>query len=365
MMKIELLNTWLTRNTTMALLTASLSGVAVTWAPSSLAQNTSETPAAVVDPYANLSPRQIVETGVSKAMDLVARSSGAEQAVLRAQALEAILARPERATPMVQLGLKDNNPGVRFAAAIAAGKLADPAFRPGVRNLLRDNNLSVQAAAMFAADALGVEASKNGLPRMLTSPDFTVRSNAILVLGLMGDESAVPMIRQLTQSRTAQANSVQQQLFRVQTAETLYTLGYEGAIDELRAAMFSPDQEVRILAMLALGKIQDRQYEPALLVILREPEPIEIKMAAAEALARMDRYTGEKFLLLGMQAEYAELPIGERVQRVDGAPLRAMSAFGLSLVPTKTSATALVELLDDPNPRVQLAAAAAVLDRTR
>jgi len=96
-----------------------------------------------------------------------------------------------------------------------------------------------------------------------------------------------------------------------------------------------------------LGKFEDRRMQTAFEQMLKNP-PIEIQLAAAEALARMKSYNG--ILSPALQGAAMDIPA-----------VRAQSAFALALIPDSQAATRLVTLLNDLHPQVRLSAAAAIL----
>lgn len=184
------------------------------------------------------------------------------------------------------------------------------------------------------------------LASMLASPRPGVRGNAALVLGMIGDPSAIPMMQEMTQAPMRRATAAEQALAHLQVAEAMVTLGEEGALDAIRAGAYSSHDEVRVLAVQTMGRIQDRRMIPGLRPFL-EQNPIELRLAAAESLARMGVAEGLDVLVKGAASN---IPTA-----------RAQSAFGLALIDDPRAADALVTLLDDPMEQVRLSAAAAVI----
>lgn len=313
-----------------------------------------------------------------------ARSSDAQ---LRAQAMEAIQPRPKRALPLAQIALEDDNPAVRFAALITVGNLELEPLADRALRMRRDDDASVRAAAMYAADACGKTVNMNELPALLGSDDPTVRGNAAMVLGLMGDRSAVPMIREIAQRPMRRASPIRETLVRLQFAETLTMLGEEDEIEVVRAAMFSPEYEVRVLAVLMLGRLEDRSMTRAMMGLLNEG-PIELKLAAAQALAQMGNEAGRPIAMRAVaydsdaieeqarqfirdNRDSSYVPTYRRMlndpearERV-AAQARAQACFVLAALGGAPAAEAMIERLDDAERDVRLAAAAAILKAVR
>lgn len=290
--------------------------------------------------------QQLLAQAKDRAVETILTAAQSDQAVLRANAIEAMQPLPERALPLAQLGLDDPNPGVRFAALVTIGRLKLDGLGDATERLLDDPNPSVRAAAMFAAHQCGRPVDISAMAQMLTAPDPTLRGNVAMLLGLMDDPSAAPMLRDLAGAPMRMVSAVRQEIVRAQVAEAMIRLGDHSALDALRAAVFSQFDEVRVLAVSSLGKLGDRRMQRAFEHLLAKP-PIELQLAAAEALARMDSPVGQEAMLAGAQSELA--------------PVRAQAAFGLAVADGRATAEALVGLLEDPDPQVRISAAAAVL----
>jgi len=93
--------------------------------------------------------------------------------------------------------LGDRDAGVRRRAALAAGRLADPAFLPNLVNMMND---AVPEVRQMAAWALGRIRDTGALPRLLAAledPDAVVRARAAQAVGRIGDRSAAPDVARM------------------------------------------------------------------------------------------------------------------------------------------------------------------------
>lgn len=327
--------------------------------------------------------RQILEQAQAKAVEQILTCSHGDDSLLRANAIEAMEPLPHRVLPLAQLGLEDEHRGVRYAALVAIGKLKIQSLGPAIKPLLGDPSRSVQAAALFAAHQCGLEVDISDLAGMLQSSNPTVRGNAVQLVGMMGDPSAVPMLEDLATARMPRIAPARQAVVRFQFAEAMLKLGDNGPLDSVRAGAYSLYDEVRVLAVSILGKIGDQEMEPSIRRLLESP-PIQVRLAAAESLARMGSAEGLAVMLKGaafdelavraqakaglhelseaQAASFFESLLADRKQRVRlAAVVRSQAAFGLGRVPDPQAATALVALLNDPDPHVRLSAAASVL----
>lgn len=294
--------------------------------------------------------REMLAEQRDRAVETILTASESDDAALRANAIEASQSIPEHAAALATAGLEDANPAVRFSALVTIGQLGLTELGQAALEHTDDENDSVRAAAIFAAQAVGEEVDLSPLAGMLASPEPGVRSNVAMLMGLLGDASAVPMLKELAHAPMRRVAAVHQALVRIHIAEALVELGEEAALDALRAGAYSHHDEVRVLAVQALGKLGDRQMEAALMQIVEGNEPIELRLAAAEALARLGG------------ADPAVIEVMREGAAWDEAMIRAQAAFALGRAPHPEAAERLIALLqEDPSEQVQLTAAAAIV----
>lgn len=299
---------------------------------------------------------------------------------LRANAIEAMQSVPDRALPVAQLGLDDEHPAVRFTALVTIGKMRLRELGPAAVRALDDPDDSVRAAAMFAARRCGQEVDISELADMLASPNPSVRGNVVMLLGMMGDPSALPMIEAMAQvpMPNQRVDNLRRTIVRVQFAEAQVLLGDPEAISPLRAAAYSEFDEVRVLAVTMLGRLRDASAETALMAMVQgRDKPIELKLAAAEAVSHIGGRAAVKQLL--DQSEFVLQTCGSdnpvlRSQAVitagslDSARRRVYRELMPSDPPAiwrlfedKSMVAAMARLMGDAHPQVRLSAAAAVL----
>ena len=90
--------------------------------------------------------------------------------------------------------LRDPDRGVRRRAALAAGRVADPALVPALAELLGDPEPEVRRMAAFALGLAGDRAAVDRLLASLADHDGGVRGRAAEALGRIGDPRAAPAI---------------------------------------------------------------------------------------------------------------------------------------------------------------------------
>ncbi len=326
-------------------------------APVALAQQgrQPDLPRTDVDVSSMLSRSQLRE----KAIGVLVEATHSDSAMIRANAIEALQKVPNRSLEAVRRGLRDDNLGVRFVAAMSASELRLIAAVPDLQPLLRDPEPVVRAAAICALRNCGVEVDPTPLARMLASPDRSLRANAAFVLGEMGDKSAVPMLRDMANEDTDTLLPSEQRLFRIQIAESLIKLGWRDAIDAVRAALYpssSEEIESAILAAQIIGEVRDRGSAPELVNRIEDRVsgsqeylmPPELRMAAATSLAKLG-YTDGRYVALEYITSEAD-------------PLRAQAVITLGYTGSALDLQILDAMMtDDPSIAVEVSAASAIL----
>ncbi len=305
---------------------------------------------------ATLSRSELRERAIA---ELVAatRSSSAQ---VRANAIEGLSASPARLGPVLGVALRDSNEGVRTVAATVAGETSQRDQLGAVRALQRDASPYVQASALYASVKLGDRsADLTPLGDLLTrSGSARVRAHAATMLGLIGDDSAVPMLRAAAASTMPRSGEGEIRMLRLAVSQALVRLGEEQEIHTLHAALFpsTPDQlETAAVAAQMLGEVSSRRSIPELtnLVVYRDGTtgqqmPAEIRLAAAQSLGQLGKNDGA---FVGLEYVNDQNPL-----------VRAQAARVLGVMRGDEARAALERLLEDPNPLVRVSAAAGVLD---
>ena len=353
-----------------------------------------------------------------EAIRVVLNATRSDQPRLRANAIEAMSARPDRAVAIAQAALNDPNPAVRYAALVIIGQQQARELGPlAAQRITRETNPSTKAAAIFAAYRCGQDIDLSPLAAMLTHRNPTARGNAAYLIGEIGEASALPMLRELAGAPMPRASAGEQALVRLQFAEAMLKLNDVEALNYVRSATRARDDEVRILAIQVIGQAKDRAMRGNLHNLI-DPmdQPMQVRLAAAEALAKMGQYQGlplavatadfdatdvtglvNYYLKAAREALRQQEAAFKKAQAVnDGdqvleraliqtraeirsleqllsdeaargeiaATLRLQAAITLGAFGKEQADKVLVGLLDDPDPYVRLAAATSILRRT-
>jgi HEAT repeat protein len=307
------------------------------------------------DVSSTLARSQLREAAIATLVE----ASKSEDALIRANAIEAIQKVPSRALDAVRRGLRDENVGVRYVAAMTASKLR---LREAVRDLeplLEDPEPVVRAAAICALRNCGQDVDPTPIARMLASQNLRLRAQAAFTLGELGDSSAIPMLRDMTSDHPDVGLPSEQRLFRLQVAEALIKLGWKDGIHAVRAALYpsSPEEiEGAILAAQVIGEVRDRGSVPELVNRVEDRVsgsrdylmPPEMRMAAAMSLAKMG-YTDGRYVAMEYITHISEI-------------LRQQAVITLGFTGTLDDLQILDAMMrDDPAPLVRVGSASAIL----
>mgnify|MGYP001380010451 CR=1 FL=1 len=268
-------------------------------------------------------------------------ASRAPDAVLRANAMEAAqngLGGAEGA-PIVLTGLKDDRPIVRYAAAMAAGSLRLESARPLLLGLADESDDMVRIGARFALHKLGDYRRSHDLEQTATSPNPRTRAVTAQALGLLGEPSAIKLLRPMLRDPDANV--------RIQVSEALWRLGDEEGLESLVATLVGQYPDDQMVAILALAAPRNAvAARPYLRGRLTTQYPA-VNLVAARAMGMIgldDGYT------LAIQGAESKEPLE-----------RHLAALALGAIGRADAQPALAKLLSDPEASVRLAAAVAVL----
>ena len=326
-----------------------------------------------------------------RAYSILESSGRSEQSRVRLVALEAAQHAPDAAFDIARRGLADENPAVRFAALVTIGELRLERLSDAAGDMLRDPNPSVRAAAIYALSRCGEDVDLNPLARMLASDSPSTRANAALIVGRLGDPQAMGMLAEMAGLEMPRVSTAERQWVRLQFAEAMIRLDpdNEEVLVTIRAALYSPLQDLRVLAIQIIGEVGDESVIEGLAFMIEEDNPIQVRIAAAQAVARMGSQRGAQALIDASDYDTAQLrrdlqgylrnlegESSERqaIQEILGDPalqtraaaeVRAQAAIAMGWLESPAAARRLAEMMDDPDPIVQVAAASSILRLSR
>lgn len=290
------------------------------------------------------------------AVTLLKQSLASQVPLYRANGCEALGSSPPDLQQAVAPLFADPNRGVRFVAAMEAGRARLKDLADAVQPLLVDDSASVRAAAIYALTRMGRPVDPSPLAEMLRSDDPEIRSNAYLVLGELGNRSAVAMIRDSLGKGMRQVNPARVRITELQAAEALVRLGEADGIEPIRAALYAPGEQSEFTALAAqqVARLKDEGSRPILMRLIDgtgiSARPTEVRIGCALALAQVSPQDQAAVM------KFARTLLADRDPAVRSQAVLALGYAG--------GAAAVPELepgLFDQNPSVQLAAAKAIL----
>lgn len=290
-----------------------------------------------------------------RALDVLTQAATSADPRLRANAIEALRYGPDVALRgAVLAGIADENRGVRFVATMLIGDAELCDLGSLLEPLLMDDAASVRAAAMCSLYRCGDGVDLSSLAVMLASDDPELRANAALVLGAMGNESAIPMLREAVRLPMRGVSPIRRRLVNLQLAEALVRLGAREELEVVRAAIFSSAEEAEATALACqiAGRLRDVDVASNLQDLAGggtpARQPAEVRLVAAAALAQIDPNRMPTDVVLRFTTHYEP-------------SLRAQAAVALGLQGNTLSLGPLALLIGDDDPLVQVAAAGAAL----
>ncbi len=296
--------------------------------------------------YAKAKPEPLdmaLREEAKRAIFTAARSGQVEQ---RVHALEAIQDAnlPEGQAEILD-GLRDPEPVVRFASAVAAGELRLADAKPILIDIAYDKSGSVRAAVRFALHRLGDTRLSHDFETLTQNPLPHVRANTAMLLGLLGEPSAVKILRPMRQDRD---DSV-----RMQVSEAMWRLGDPVGRDDLIALSVSAHPDDQMIGLLALAEPRDQRVGKYIFGALatedRDGKPSgypESALVAARALGMLDSDEGYGVAVNGAAS-------GDPRQR-------QLAAFAFGAIGRSDAQSYLRALLHDSNQDVRIAAATAI-----
>src|SRR5438105_8808804 len=264
--------------------------------------------------------------------------------------------------------LKDENAGVRGAAARSLGRLGDPRAVPPLIDVLADSDGEVRSAAVEALADLGdaraigpiagllkdpvADVKRNALDALshfdrgvptapvvalLDDPDADVRHQAIDLLDHLHARSAAGAIARLIHDPSPDV--------RHSAVATLGNLGAQSAAPAITEALSDANADVREAALGALDDLKAPIAEATLVNLMKDPSA-DVRQRAAH--------------LAGERSVVAAIPQLRRLIDDPRGDVREGATEALGHIADPAARQALQAALQSPDPRVRRAAAEAL-----
>lgn len=179
--------------------------------------------------------------------------------------------------------LKDDNMEVRAVVVSALGALGDKTVVPDLLSALQDKEMWVRLAAATAISDLNDKSVIPELVKLLAHDDGRIRESAALALGAMDYKGEVPGLREAIEGKEVDPRVVAYLL------DDMSDLSEEDMLDYERKLKDKADVYARIVAVLAFGKIGkiNKQAMVKLREGLKDDEPM-VRALAVVVLGKLE-----------------------------------------------------------------------------
>ena len=210
---------------------------------------------------------------------------------------------------------------VRFEVMHLLGRFKDERAVPTLIAALKDKSPRVAATAAWALGQIGAPAALAPLLRYVRDPTVEVRQYVLGALGPCHSYEAEPALSDSAFRVVRRALRAPKPKWRIAALQSLRSYGYRDAVQEVIRMSVDPSNEVRYVAVQALGQIgsaphrrpaRNAIYE-ALLVALDADELQSIRSKAVQALAEVGDKRAEPYLQRLMREGTEEDQIAARL----------------------------------------------------
>jgi HEAT repeat protein/beta-lactamase regulating signal transducer with metallopeptidase domain len=264
--------------------------------------------------------------------------------------------------------LKDENAGVRRAAANSLGHLGDRRAVPPLIAVLADSDAEVRAHAIDALSSLEDPRAIGPIAELLKDPVSDVRHNALSALSTW--DRGVPTAPVVALLNDSDAD------VRHEAVHLLDNLHARSAAPAIARLVHDPSADVRQAVVQALGELGDASAAAAVTEALSDPNA-DVREAALGALGDLKAPIAEATLiklmtdvdadvrqraarLAGDRSVVGAIPALRRLIDDPKSDVRETATQALGNIADPAARQALQEALKSPDPRVRQAAAEAL-----
>jgi HEAT repeat protein len=268
--------------------------------------------------------------------------------LVRTNAIEVVsVGRRVDLMPIVVALVNDDFAPVKFALALAVGKLRYYGGKKAIKKLLHDQDQNVKIAAAFALTMLRDGDYTRLLKEAIRSNDNKVRANAALLLGLLGKKDALDDLYRALRAQDSDDK------VRFQAVESIAMLGDEKIYPKLWAMLLSAYVEDRLVGIRAMGALRTPQARNAIITML-DDELLEVRLVAAQQLGNLGQTEGEYEVLKFLKNPTTQ-DDSQAIERRN-----VLAALAIARIGTLRLVNFLPKLLKNESIVVRLAAAEAI-----
>ncbi len=290
-----------------------------------------------------------------RAIEIIRQGLSDNDPMIRPNAIEVVVETNQiRLMPKVEKLLKDDYVPVRFAAAIAIGDTQYKLAKDSVKQLLDDPDINVQIAAAYAMIKLGSKdkSYEKKIYDALINKDQTIRANAAAILGKLGNQDNLAKLYWVLKDADSE------DMVRFQALESIAKLGDEKVIAKIWPTVISSYNDDRVFGIRTLGELGTGKAKEILITKL-DDDVLEVRLAAAAQLGRLNDKTGEAEVL-----KVFEENLTSRLSKPDKERVNFFTTLAIGEIGTEPLTKNLPRFLGNDSKSVQLAAAKAVLQCT-
>jgi HEAT repeat protein len=196
----------------------------------------------------------------------------------------------------------------------------------------------VRVVVRYALHRVGNFKYSHDREEMAKDPQARVRGTAAMVLGMMGDPSAINVLRPMRHDFNAPV--------RQQVAVSLWRLGSQQGMQDLIGLTVSPYQDDKKVVLLGLAEPRNRNVIQHIRINLTDAAP-EVCLVAARGMG-----------MLGCDEGYG---IAQKAVKSEDPRQRVLAALAFGAIGRSDAQEMLKKLLGDGNADVRIAAGEAVM----
>jgi len=223
--------------------------------------------ALALDPPDRPSPGSLIKAGLKDPDPTVRREAAEASRILESK----------EATKVLRAAAKDQDWLTRATAARLFGQRGNPDLIPDLFKMLQDADSYVRRFARRSLLELAEKAKPEAYLPLLKSPDRTTQIVAALALVRLNDGRGAEVLL----AEIANPLGIE----RVECVKAVSKLVDPRVVPALRTATGDKDPEIRVVSLIALGLLKDKDSAPLFKKISADPSaPKDVKLAAAKAL---------------------------------------------------------------------------------
>jgi len=223
--------------------------------------------ALALDPPARPAPTSLIKAGLKDPDPTVRREAAEATRILDSK----------EAIKILRVAAKDQDWLTRATAARLFGQRGDPSLIPDLFKMLQDADSYVRRFARRSLLELAEKTKPEAYVPSLKSSDRTTQIVAALALVRLSDGRGAEVLL----AEIGNPLGIE----RVECVKAVSKLVDPRVVPSLRAATGDKDTEIRVVSLIALGLLKDKDSAPLFKKISADPSaPKDVKLAAAKAL---------------------------------------------------------------------------------